>query len=115
MFDKKLAATDLMICEESGGIGRSNIRLATIVKVLSDQEDFRKKLKQRTDRFESKYKTRVRRGFFCILVIPLIFLVLMFSIDSRLVFLVLWIASIIGIALYLICLEYIHDLSLIHI
>lgn len=109
MFDKKLAATDLMICEESGGIGRSNIRLATIVKVLSDQEDFRKKLKQRTDRFESKYKTRVRRGFFCILVIPLIFLVLMFSIDSRLVFLVLWIASIIGIALYLICLEYIHD------
>lgn len=33
----------------------------------------------------------------------------MFSIDSKMIFLVLWIASIIGIALYLICLEYIHE------
>ena len=33
----------------------------------------------------------------------------MFSIESKIVFLVLWIVSIIVIAVYLICQEYIHD------
>ena len=33
----------------------------------------------------------------------------MFSIDSKMIFLVLWIASIILIALYLIVVEYIHE------
>ena len=43
------------------------------------------------------------------LILPLIFLVLMFSIESKIVFLVLWIVSLIVIAVYLICLEYIHE------
>lgn len=42
-------------------------------------------------------------------IIPLIFLILMFSLESKLVFLVLWIVSLIALALYLICVEYIHD------
>lgn len=109
MFDKKLAKTDLMICEQQGGMSRAHIRLATMLKVLANQKEFREKLQRRSQRFEAKYKTRVRRGFFSIVIIPLIFLVLMFSIDSKLVFLVLWIVSIIGIATYLICLEYIHQ------
>lgn len=36
-------------------------------------------------------------------------MILMFSIESKIVFLVLWIVSIIVIAVYLICQEYIHD------
>ena len=43
------------------------------------------------------------------MIIPLIFLILMFSISSKMVFLVLWITSIIVIALYLICVEYLHE------
>ena len=59
--------------------------------------------------FERNYKKRIRRGFAAILIIPLIFLILMFSISSKMVFLVLWITSIIVIALYLICVEYLHE------
>ena len=41
-------------------------------------------------------------------IIPLIFLVLMFSLESKIVFLVLWIISIIAIATWLIIVEFIH-------
>ena len=42
------------------------------------------------------------------LSIPLIFLILMFSLESKIVFLVLWIISIIAIATWLIIVEFIH-------
>lgn len=51
----------------------------------------------------------IRFGFFAILTIPLIFLILMFSLESRIVFLILWILSIILIAAWLITVEYIHN------
>ena len=43
------------------------------------------------------------------MVIPLLLLILMFSLESRLVFLILWIISLIAICSYLIIVEYIHD------
>ena len=62
----------------------------------------------------------IRWGFLGMIIIPLVFLILMFSLESKLVFLVLWIVSLIALALYLICVEYIHDktsrqLSYIHL
>ena len=39
----------------------------------------------------------------------LIFLILMFSLESKIIFLVLWIISIIAIALFLIIVEFIHS------
>ena len=51
----------------------------------------------------------VRFGFLAIIFIPLIFLVLMFSLESKIVFLVLWILSIIIIAVWLIVVEFIHN------
>ena len=36
-------------------------------------------------------------------------MILMFSLDSKLVFLVLWIVSLIALSVYLIVVEYIHD------
>lgn len=108
LFDRKLAETDLMICEEEG-MKREKISLSTAVKILAGQDEFRKALNDKIEKFESGYQKRIRRGFLAILVIPVIFLILMFSIDSKMVFLVLWIASIILIALYLIVVEYIHE------
>lgn len=108
LFDCKLAETDLMICEEEG-MKREKISLSTAVKILAGQDEFRKALNDKIEKFESGYQKRIRRGFLAILVIPVIFLILMFSIDSKMVFLVLWIASIILIALYLIVVEYIHE------
>lgn len=108
LFDRKLAETDLMICEEEG-MQREKISLSTAVKILAGQDEFRKFLNDKIEKFQSNYHKKIRRGFLAIVVIPIIFLILMFSIDSKMVFLVLWIASIILIALYLIVVEYIHE------
>lgn len=108
LFDRKLAETDLMICEEEG-MQREKISLSTAVKILAGQDEFRKSLNDKIEKFQSNYHKKIRRGFLAIVVIPIIFLILMFSIDSKMVFLVLWIASIILIALYLIVAEYIHE------
>lgn len=108
LFDRKLAETDLMICEEEG-MQREKISLSTAVKILAGQDEFRKSLNDKIEKIQSNYHKKIRRGFLAIVVIPIIFLILMFSIDSKMVFLVLWIASIILIALYLIVVEYIHE------
>lgn len=108
LFDRKLAETDLMICEEEG-MQREKISLSTAVKILAGQDEFRKTLSDKIEKFQSGYRKKIRVGFLAIVVIPIIFLILMFSIDSKMVFLVLWIASIILIALYLIVVEYIHE------
>lgn len=108
LFDRKLAETDLMICEEEG-MQREKISLSTAVKILAGQDEFRKTLNDKIEKFQSGYRKKIRVGFLAIVVIPIIFLILMFSIDSKMVFLVLWIASIILIALYLIIVEYIHE------
>ena len=51
---------------------------------------------------------RIKIGLRCIYIIPLIFLVLLFITDSsKIIFLVLWIASLFGIAIYLIGVEYV--------
>lgn len=50
----------------------------------------------------------IRIGIRCMVIIPLIFLVLLFLSDSsKIVFLVLWIASLFFIAVYLVVVEYI--------
>ena len=42
-------------------------------------------------------------------MLPTVFLVLMFSVTSKMVFLVLWICAIIAIATFLMILEFIHE------
>lgn len=67
---------------------------------------FDDKVKKGYRKFIKNYRKMVRWGFLAIIIIPMIFMVLMFFMESKLVFLVLWIISIIGIATYLICMEY---------
>ena len=43
------------------------------------------------------------------LVIPLVFLILMFSLESKLVYLILWIVSLLALILYLLIVEYLHE------
>lgn len=108
MFDEKLGETGLMICEEDGLV-KERLRVATAAKILAGRDEFRAAAEERIEKFEEKYEARRRRGFFLIVFLPGIFLTLMFSISSKMVFLVLWIASIIVIACYLICLEYLNE------
>ncbi len=54
-----------------------------------------------------KNQKLVKRGIVCLFVVPLIFLILLFVTDSsKPIFLVLWIISLYGIAVFLIGIEY---------
>lgn len=64
---------------------------------------------EKAEKFERNYNKLKLSGILLILVLPLIFLVLMFSVSSKMVFLVLWIASIVAVVLYLTIIEFIHD------
>lgn len=91
-----------------------------MMKTMMQDEDGRADFIRRANRFEKRYPKLIRTGFILILVIPLIFLLLMFSLESKIIYLTLWIISLIVLAVYLICVEYIHDktsrqLSYIHL
>lgn len=108
LFDKKLAETDLMLCETETDVNeKGNISL--MLKVLMRDEELKEEFIERALKFEKRYPVMIRSGFLCMLIIPLIFLILMFSLNSKLVFLILWIASLVMLCLYLIVLEYLHD------
>ena len=51
----------------------------------------------------------IKMGFAGIIIIPLVFLILSFSLQAKFEFLILWILSLIALVVYLICVEYVHD------
>lgn len=108
LFDKKLAETDLMLCETQAA-KREKTQASLAIKALLGEETLREELIAKAAAFEAGYRKQIRIGFAAMIILPVIFLILMFSIESKIVFLVLWIASIIVIAVYLIILEYIHE------
>ena len=108
LFDVRLAETDLMICETDSK-GRDNPQLQRIMQVIMKDDAWRKKLTEKTLAFEKYYPVMVRSGFICMMVIPLVFLILMFSLESKLVYLILWIVSLLALILYLLIVEYLHE------
>ncbi len=108
MFDKKLEETGLMICDENG-MTRERVRLSTLLEILSEQDTFRVKMMERAEKFEKNYNKLKFAGILLIILLPLVFLVLMFSVDSKMIFLILWISSIVGVVLYLTIIEFLHD------
>lgn len=65
-------------------------------------------LLQEVLQFHVGNQRRIRKGMLSLLLVPLVFLVLLFlSEGSRVIFLLLWIVSMFGIAAYLIAVEYI--------
>ena len=54
-----------------------------------------------------KNQKRIKTGLRCIIIVPLIFLFLLFVTgSSKVIFLILWIVSLFGISFYLIAVEY---------
>ena len=108
LFDRRLAETDLMLGETaSDELQRPQMQL--MLRALMRDDEARKEFMEKSERFERRYPYLIRYGFLAILIIPLIFLILMFSLESKIVYLILWIVSLIALVLYLICVEYIHD------
>ena len=108
LFDRRLAETDLMLGETaSDELQRPQMQL--MLRALMRDDEARKEFMEKSERFERRYPYLIRYGFLAIVIIPLIFLILMFSLESKIVYLILWIVSLIALVLYLICVEYIHD------
>lgn len=108
LFDNRLSETELMLGETETA-ERKRPELAMMMKTLMEDDEWKQEFLERSEKFEKRYPKMIRFGFLGMIIIPLIFLILMFSLESKLVFLVLWIVSLIVLALYLICVEYIHD------
>ena len=108
MFDKRLADTEMMICETATAQSDDS-RLKMMMKVVMRDEHAKAQILKRSIGFEKHYPRLIRQGFILIIAIPLVFLVLMLFTKARLVFLVLWILSLILLSAYLICIEYAHD------
>ena len=89
LFDKRLSETEL--------------------KTLMEDDEWKQEFLVKSEKFEKRYPKMIRWGFLGMIIIPLVFLILMFSLESKLVFLILWIVSLIGLAVYLIVVEYLHD------
>ncbi len=70
-----------------------------------ERSDYIKLLKSYAN-FRKNYNSLVKGGFLAIVIIPIIFLLLMFSLEAKIVFLVLWIVSIIACAVFIIVIEY---------
>lgn len=70
-------------------------------------EKMYEKLMGYEQRIHERNQKRIRIGLKCIFIIPLIFLILLFwTASNKVVFLILWIVSLFGIATYLIVVEY---------
>lgn len=78
------------------------------------EEEFSKERKEALDKIDKVYehehdnnKRKLKYGIYCLLGVPMVFLVLLFTMNSsKLVFLVLWIASLFIISGYLVAVEY---------
>ena len=110
LFDKKLAETDLMICDEAAP-EQERFHLMAAVRLLTGRERFAQAIQTRISRFEAVYQERIRQGFRVVLIIlPLIFLTLMFATGgSKMLFLILWIISLVALMLFQILIEYFRE------
>lgn len=109
LFDQKLAETELMIGETPTEVVGKKLQLSMLLSASLSQEELQIQTASKAQAFEKNYQKMIKIGFLAILIVPLIFLILMFSLDSKLVCLVLWILSIILIATWLIIVEYLHS------
>ena len=110
LFDRRLADTDLMICERYG-TEVEHYRLALFARTLMHSEEYRRRLARSLERFGRRYPQIQRRGFISLLALPIGLAVAMFVSPqpAKLPLFVLWIVTIVALCALLIVTEYLHD------
>lgn len=113
LFDRKLAQTDLMVCEESDGTPVERYRLRTVVRALLDNEAYRARLAARTESFERRYPRLVKGGLIALFTAPVVMLAAVSvanpDVETKILMLALFVALVVLIVSYLIVLEYVRD------
>ena len=108
LFDRRLWATDLMVAEKNT-MTNDRFRLVSVIKLLMGVREYRDQIRHRAHQFFKIYPHLIRAGLVMICILPLAFLVLMFSVESKILMLTAWITSIILIDVYLIVVEYMYE------
>ena len=109
LFDRRLGATDLMLTEQNHSADRRP-NLGNLARAFmgGGEEGYHAILRQRAHRFLSIYPSLIRAGL-ALVLLPVLFLILLFSTEAKIVMLIACIASIVLIDAYLIVVEYICD------
>ncbi|MCX8647897.1 YhgE/Pip domain-containing protein [Bifidobacterium sp. B4107] len=107
LFDRRLGATDLMLTEQNHSADR-RLSLGSLARSILGEGDYRAVIRRRAHRFLTLYPTLIRGGLVLVLL-PVLFLILLFSTEAKIVMLIACIASIVLIDAYLIIVEYICD------
>lgn len=109
LFDHELAGTGVMICEHDG-MACEHFSLRSTVRALLDTKAYRRDVVERLDRFERRYPSLIKMGFWLVFGLPVLLFVLTatldLDIDGKLVMLLLWIVAVIGADAYMIVVEY---------
>ncbi|KAB7789518.1 YhgE/Pip domain-containing protein [Bifidobacterium leontopitheci] len=108
LFDRRLAETDLMVTERNAMINE-RISFSALLNAFPDTAEMREVIRQRAHRFFCRYPRLIRGGLAVLVVLPFIFLVLLFVIPNKVAMLTGWILSIIIIDTFLIVVEYLRD------
>ncbi|WP_368088448.1 YhgE/Pip family protein [Bifidobacterium bifidum] len=108
LFDRRLAETDLMMTEHNAMVNES-VSFSSILNEFSNTEELRKVIRRRAKRFFGRYPRLIRAGLALLIVLPFVFLILLFVIPNKVAMLTTWILSIIIIDAFLIVVEYMRD------
>ncbi len=108
LFDRRLEETEMMVGETAGS-EKQLPQMQILIETLMRDDVTKRRFLEKSGKFELKYPRLIRFGFAEIVIIPLVFLILSFILQAKFVFLALWIISLIGLVVYLICVEYVHD------
>ncbi|OUO21754.1 YhgE/Pip domain-containing protein [Collinsella sp. An307] len=108
LFDRRLAATDLMVAEREAA-GAATARPIVLARALLSSPDRRSAVLARTRRFRTSYPTLVRRGLVALVAVPLALLGLLFILPAKFALLMCWIVSLVALSTYLIVIEYLKD------
>ncbi len=112
LFDRSLAQTGMMICEENA-MPRRRYTLRTSLRALLDTDAYRHDLVERAIAFERRYPRYIRGGLATIFGVQILLFALTWLLDldndGKIVMLVLWIVAVIAVAGWLINIEYIRE------
>lgn len=111
LFDKELAATDLLLTEKRSKVVQK-YHLRPIIGILLKDAGYRKKLVARAERFQKRYPTLIRIGWVLMISIPILMVVIGMilprSADLRLILLVCMVVGILATGGYMISVEYLN-------
>ena len=70
---------------ETESAERKRPELTMMMKTLMEDDEWKQEFLVKSEKFEKRYPKMIRWGFLGMIIIPLVFLILMFSLESKLI------------------------------